>query len=135
MKHFDTMEEAVRYASKRCAGWLVLESGEYIEVDAAAYIARVTDGLDHEEDEEEEMYYLASDEGAVGVTSRYEYLAQWVLIPVFRPMAEIEAEIQEALERQQAQTVQTPAFCPYCGTKQNPGARFCPECGRQFSAN
>ena len=143
MRHFATMTEAVQAASKMCPGWLVFESGEYVEADAAAYIARVTDRLDHEDDAASETYYLVSDEGAVGVTSRYEYLAQWILMPMMRTMAEIEAEIQSELLRQQraqqsrqqqtaAPAAETPAFCPYCGYKQGPGAKFCPDCGRRF---
>ena len=50
MKHFPTMTEAVREASRLCPGWLVLESGETVEADAAEYIARVTDRLDSEDD-------------------------------------------------------------------------------------
>lgn len=132
MKHFKTMTEAVRAASKLCPGWLVLESGEYIEADAALYIAGVTDGLDGEDDREEGIYYLASDEGAVGVTSKYEYLAQWILIPMMRTMEQIEADVKAELERQQKSAAKTPAFCPYCGSRQKPGARFCTECGRPF---
>ena len=137
MKHYKTMTGAVQAAARLCAGWLVLESGEYIEADAAAYLAKVTDRLDHEDDAAEEIYYLTSDEGAVGVTSKYEYLAQWILIPLERPMAEIEADIEKELQAQQrqapaAQARETPAYCPYCGYKQQPGAKFCPDCGRQF---
>ena len=137
MKHFQTMTEAVRAASQLCPGWLVLESGEPVEADAALYLAGVTDRLDHEDDAAGETYYLASDEGAVGVTSKYEYLAQWILIPLPRPMAEIEAGIAAELERQSrgmqlTRQAPTPAFCPYCGSKQKPGAKFCPECGRKF---
>ena len=137
MKHFGTMTEAVRAASRICPGWLVLESGEYLEAPAAEYLAKVTDRLDREDDAEEGIYYLTSDEGAVGVTSKYEYLAQWILIPVMRPMAEIEAEIgktvRDGLRAKQSESVpETPAFCPYCGYKQSPGAKFCPDCGRRF---
>ena len=146
MKHFKTMTEAVRAAAQLCPDWIVIESGDYVDADAAAYIARVTDRLDHEDDAASETYYLVSDEGAVGVTSKYEYLAQWILMPLMRPMEEIEAEIEAELRRQQQQvqqaeqtrqgaaapTAETPAFCPYCGYKQQPGAKFCPDCGRRF---
>ncbi len=137
MKHYKTMTGAVQAAAKLCAGWLVLESGEYIEADAAAYLARVTDRLDHEDDAADEIIYLTSDEGAVGVTSKYEYLAQWILIPLERPMAEIEADIEKELQARQQQAPAapaqgTPAFCPYCGFKQQPGAKFCPDYGKQF---
>lgn len=155
MKHFKTMREAVLAAAQLCPGWLVLESGEYIEAPAAEYLARVTDDLDREDDAASETYYLASDEGAVGVTSRYEYLAQWILIPVMRPMAELEAELEAQIAQQTQATrgpqrnmqepagaagaagagagAGTPAFCPWCGYKQQPGARFCPDCGRKFN--
>ena len=136
MKHFQTMTEAVRAASQLCSGWLVLESGEPVEADAALYLAGVTDRLDHEDDAAAETYYLASDEGAVGVTSRYEYLAQWILIPLPRPMAEIERDVSAELERRRSEQSQgrtEPArFCPWCGFRQKPGAKFCPDCGRRI---
>ena len=136
MKHFQTMTEAVRAASKLCPGWLVLESGEYIEAEAALYIAQVTDRLDNEDDRDEEIYYLTSDEGAVGVTSKYEYLAQWILMPMMRSMAEIEAELTAEIGRRQAEQQDTPArtpsFCPYCGSRLKPGAKFCTECGSKL---
>jgi len=136
MKHFQTMTEAVRAASKLCPGWLVLESGEYIEAEAALYIAQVTDRLDNEDDRDEEIYYLTSDEGAVGVTSKYEYLAQWILMPMMRSMAEIEAELTAEIGRRQAEQQDTPArttsFCSYCGSRLKPGAKFCTECGSKL---
>ena len=134
MKHFQTMTEAVRAASQLCPGWLVLESGEPVEADAALYLAGVTDRLDHEDDAAGETYYLTSDEGAVGVTSRYEYLAQWILIPLPRPMAEIERDISAELDRRRSTQSQgeTARFCPWCGSRQTPGAKFCPDCGRKI---
>ena len=147
MKHYRTMTEAVRAASQLCPGWLVLESGDPVEADAALYLAGVTDRLDREDDAADETYYLTSDEGAVGVTSKYEYLAQWILIPLPRPMAEIEAEIGAQLEARRARpdpdqpprqrgnspgAAETPAFCPWCGSRQKPGAKFCPDCGNKF---
>ena len=136
MKHFQTMTEAVRAASQLCSGWLVLESGEPVEADAALYLAGVTDRLDHEDDAAGETYYLASDEGAVGVTSKYEYLAQWILIPLPRPMAEIERDISAELARRRSQQTQRQGeagrFCPWCGFRQEPGAKFCPDCGRKI---
>ena len=132
MKHFQTMTEAVRAASQLCPG--VLESGEPVEADAALYLAGVTDRLDHEDDAAGETYYLTSDEGAVGVTSRYEYLAQWILIPLPRPMAEIERDISAELDRRRSTQSQgeTARFCPWCGSRQTPGAKFCPDCGRKI---
>ena len=136
MKHFKTMREAVLAAAQLCPGWLVLESGEYIEAEAALYIAQVTDRLDDEDDRDEEIYYLTSDEGAVGVTSKYEYLAQWILMPMMRSMAEIEAELTAEIGRRQAEQQDTPArtmsFCPYCGSRLKPGAKFCTECGSKL---
>ena len=136
MKHFQTMTEAVRAASQLCSGWLVLESGEPLEADAALYLAGVTDRLDHEDDAASETFYLTSDEGAVGVTSKYEYLVQWILIPLPRPIADIERDAAAELEHRQSQQApertRTPAYCPWCGFKQKPGAKFCPDCGRKF---
>lgn len=106
MKHCKTMSEAISEASKKCYGWLVMGNGQYLGHEDALFLAQTTDKLDAEDDAQSDTYYLCSDEGAVGVTSKYEYLAEWLLMPLFRPLSEFEDLVEQSRAAEAPQPAQ-----------------------------
>ena len=50
----------------------------------------------------------------------------------YQKITDLERQIAEIRERQQARAAANSPICPQCGAKLEKGARFCPECGTRM---
>ncbi len=148
MKHYKTLMNALAGAIPVCMTWKLAGTEEGMNA-RDVYALALEEGGDEEELPEQD-FYVVSAEGAIGLTTRYEYLTRWLFIPVTgeekeREMERLRAELrfdQETAEAeakaraavQSAQPEMQPQsapkrFCTSCGKPLNPGVKFCRNCG------
>lgn len=148
MKHYKTLMNALAGAIPVCMTWKLAGTEEGMNA-RDVYALALEEGGDEEELPEQD-FYVVSAEGAIGLTTRYEYLTRWLFIPVTgeekeREMERLRAELrfdQETAEAEaKARAAVLPAqpemqpqsapkrFCMSCGKSLNPGVKFCRNCG------
>ena len=78
MKEFKNMLQALSAAQPICEDWIVMGSNEYVDYETARQRAK-------DLDEKCDLTYICSEEGAIGIMRDYEYMTQWILLPVGVP--------------------------------------------------
>ena len=149
MQRIDCMLKAALIAANVCDEWKIAETDAFIPLAAMFQAAAMAD---EEHPIDDDMYYVVSSEGAIGLAYKREYLTQWLYLPAedfpeerkaFYEKAKQEAEKQKQQTPQQTQSPpqqaaqpqqkqpqpNKPKFCKNCGSPLAPGANNCPKCG------
>ena len=143
MQKLRTCMDALVLAGNVCQSWRVIDGQE--DLGLLEMIAVATE-LDEQYPAEEDMFYMVSGEGAIGIAWKWEFLVRWLYVP---SEAFIEDEGQAPLQAEQTQTVQIPQPAPQqvsqtvtaqpapTVTPQTEPARlgFCRKCGKQLQTN
>ena len=150
MKHYKTLMSALAGAMPVCMTWKLAGTEEGMNA-LDVYALALEEGGDEEELPEQD-FYVVSAEGAIGLTTRYEYLTRWIFIPVMgeekeKEMERLRAELRfdrdtaaaeaaeaeahaaaeaEAQARAQAEAEARPKIQPA-------GSRFCTSCGKPLN--
>ena len=93
-KTFKTMEDAAKYAAGICTAWKFKDEDEHIDKDFFIFSCGEQDaacGLDQNDDE---SYYVVSDEGAVGLTEDDGECIDWLYLPVGRSLASLPTSLR-----------------------------------------
>ena len=80
MKYYKTLMNALSGAMPICMTWKLAGTEEGMNA-RDVYALALEEGGDNEELPEHD-FYVVSAEGAIGMTTHYEYLTRWILIPV-----------------------------------------------------
>ena len=141
MQRIDCMLKAALIAANVCDEWKIAESDAFISLSAMFQAAAMTDD---EHSLDDDMFYVVSSEGAIGLAYKREYLTQWLYLPAedfpeerkaFYEKAKQAAQqqTQQQMQQQQPQQQQTQQqqrkFCKKCGSPLNPSVNNCPNCG------
>ena len=143
MQKLRTCMDALVLAGNVCQSWRVIDGQE--DLGLLEMIAVATE-LDEQYPAEEDMFYMVSGEGAIGITWKWEFLVRWLYVP---SEALIEDEGQAPSQAVQEQFVQMPQPAPQpvsqtvtaqptlTVTTQTEPVRqgFCRKCGRPLQAN
>lgn len=78
MKEFKNMLQALSAAQPICEDWIIVGSNEYVDYETARQRAK-------DLDEKCDLTYVCSEEGAIGIMRGYEYMIQWLMIPMDVP--------------------------------------------------
>ena len=118
-----SMKEAVALAMQRASQWHFKDDEELSDASYLAFAAEENDteyGLDPED---EESYYVVTEEGAIGLTEDDGASVDWLYLPEGKSME----DYPEELTGEEAQI-----FCSTCG-RPNPGdSVFCTWCGAKL---
>ncbi|MBQ1423851.1 MAG: zinc ribbon domain-containing protein [Lachnospiraceae bacterium] len=90
MKHYKTLMNALAGAMPVCMTWKLAGTEEGMNA-RDVYALALEEGGDDEQLPEQD-FYVVSAEGAIGLTTRYEYLTRWIFIPVTGEEKEKEME-------------------------------------------
>ena len=90
MKHYKTLMRALAGAMPICMTWKLAGTDEGMNA-RDIYAPALEEGGDNEELPEED-FYVVSSEGAIGLSTRYEYLTRWIFIPLTGEEKEKEME-------------------------------------------
>ena len=90
MKHYKTLMSALAGAMPVCMTWKLAGTEEGMNA-RDVYALALEEGGDEEKLPEQD-FYVVSAEGAIGLTTRYEYLTRWIFIPVMGEEKEKEME-------------------------------------------
>ncbi len=98
MEHYKNLMSALAGAMPVCMTWILAGTEDNYFNARDVFAFALSEGG---EDEEmgEDQFYVVSDEGAIGLSVKYEYLTRWMFIPVFGEERERElARLREELE-------------------------------------
>lgn len=90
MKHYKTLMNALAGAMPVCMTWKLAGTEEGMNA-RDVYALALEEGGDEEKLPEQD-FYVVSAEGAIGLTTRFEYLTRWIFIPVMGEEREKEME-------------------------------------------
>ncbi len=132
MDTLKNLTAAAELASSRCAGWFSAENGEYFTPDLLLFTART---LENDPEMGEDTLYLVSAEGALGIAAKWEYMVQWLFIPLQENPKRIVAAAQLMQEAGEApaEEADVKRFCRNCGHPLKPGQAFCTNCGTRLN--
>ncbi len=132
MDTLKNLKAAVELASSRCAAWFSAENGEYFTPDELLFTART---LENDPEMGEETLYLVSAEGALGVATKWEYMVQWLFIPLEENPKRImaAAHLMQGAEAAPPEEAAEKRFCRNCGKPLKPGQAFCTNCGTRLN--
>ncbi len=135
MDTLKNLKAAVELASERCQGWFSAENGDYFSPDLLLFTART---LENDPEMGADTLYLVSAEGALGIATKWEYMVQWLFIPVKEnPERLISAagamEREKEREAAEKQPEDVKRFCRNCGQPLKPGQAFCTNCGTRLN--
>lgn len=122
--HYRTLTQALSYAMDLCLTWQTMDGSHQFGIADLYEFAKVQD-QEHPLGEHE--FYMVSSEGAIGKCPGFEWLTQWVLIPM-------EQEEETPPPPPPAPSIPPvspaePRFCTNCGAQLLPNAAFCTNCG------
>ena len=119
MKQFNTLYEAVEFASTLSTGWKFATSDERYDKNSLKGIAEIHD---EENPADEDNFYLVSTAGAIGYCLDGEDI-DWLFLSDAVPYESLPMTYQ---------AVPNMKFCPKCGTLVEPDGRFCVGCGEKL---
>ena len=112
LKKFFGAEDAARYAAEITDEWET-EDGDLWDKGTLIDVANCADGENPLDEDDDEVYYIVDESGAVGYTEDDgEDVCWWV-----RPTGAAEPRT---------------AFCPNCGTAVDEDWSFCQKCGQRL---
>ena len=97
MEHYKTILSALSGAMPKCMSWVLAGTEEGMNA-RDIFVFAMEQGGENEQLGENE-FYVVSSEGAIGFTTKYEYLTRWIFIPTEGEFREAEMQrLREELE-------------------------------------
>lgn len=118
-----SMKDSVALAVQRASQWHFKDEDELSDVSYLSFAAEEHDSEYGLDPEDEESYYVVTDDGAIGLTEDDGASVDWLYIPKGHSLEEYPEVLAEE---------STQIFCSSCG-KPNPGdSVFCTWCGAKI---